>query len=154
MKKRPVSNDDFFEGFFQWLDSEKGQTSMEAMEAVAAALKGAHVDTRKRRIVWPDGKRLTIDQSAQRIQKQSGEDLKAIKSHVVGWLEMDFEPKGPNEKQMEIFEAQIEDWIKDYQAGKPDRSRHTRAENSVLSSQQVKRSKSNKGGNHEIQPIP
>lgn len=104
MKKRPVSNDDFFEGFFQWLDSEKGQTSMEAMEAVAAALKGAHVDTRKRRIVWPDGKRLTIDQSAQRIQKQSGEDLKAIKSHVVGWLEMDFEPKGPNEKQMEIFQ--------------------------------------------------
>jgi len=116
MKKRPVPHDDFFDGFFQWLGSDKGETSMEAMEAVAAALQGADLDIKERRIIWPDGKRLTIYESAEKIQKQTGTDLQSIKSHIVGWLEMDFEPKGLNEKEMELFEAQINDWIEDYEA--------------------------------------
>lgn len=116
MKRRAVPHDDFFEGFSQWLDSEQGEASLEAMEAVAQALQGADVDIEKRRIVWPDGKKLTIDRTAQRIQKLSGADLKAIKSHVIGWLEMKFEPTGLDEKQMELFEAQIQEWIEEYQA--------------------------------------
>ena len=72
MKKRPVPHDDFFDGFFQWLGSDKGETSMEAMEAVAAALQGADLDIKERRIIWPDGKRLTIYESAEKIQKQTG----------------------------------------------------------------------------------
>ena len=91
MKKRPVPQDDFFDGFFKWLDSDKGETSMEAMEAVAAAFQGADLDIKERRIVWPDGKRLTIDESAEKIQKQTGTDLQSITSHIVGWLEMGFE---------------------------------------------------------------
>ena len=116
MKNRLVPKNDFFEGFAQWLDSDKGETSMEAMDAVAVALQRADLDIKQRRIIWPDGKRLTIDQTAKRIQKQSGGDLKSIASHIVGWLEMNFEPKDMDEKQMEIFEAQIEKWIEDYQA--------------------------------------
>jgi 23S rRNA G2069 N7-methylase RlmK/C1962 C5-methylase RlmI len=89
---------------------------MAALEAVAAALQGAQVDIEKRRIVWPDGKKLTIDGTAARIQRRSGSDLKAITSHVIGWLEMHFEPTGLDEEQMDLFEANIQEWIEDYQA--------------------------------------
>lgn len=116
MKRRAVPHDDFFEGFYEWLDSEQGEASLEALDAVAQALQGADVDIETRRIVWPDGKRLTIDRTAQRIHKLSGADLRAITSHVIGWLEMNFEPAGLDEKQMELFEAQIQDWIEEYQA--------------------------------------
>ena len=116
MRNRAVPQNDFCEGFRQWLDSEEGQTSREALEAVSAALEDADVDTLKRRIIWADGNRLTIEQTAARIQNESGADLKSITSHVVGWLEMNFEPKGLDEKQMEIFEAQIEAWIQEYEA--------------------------------------
>jgi hypothetical protein len=116
MRNRAVPQNDFCEGFRQWLDSDQGETSIEALEAVSEALQDADVDTLKRRIIWPDGNRLTIEQTAARIHEESGADLKSITSHVVGWLEMIFEPMGLDEKQMEIFEAQIEAWIEKYEA--------------------------------------
>lgn len=116
MRNRAVPPNDFCEGFRQWLDSDAGETSIEALDAVHTALEDADVDARKRRIIWPDGKGLTIEQTAARIQEESGADLRSITTHVVGWLEMNFEPKGLDEKQMEIFEAQIEAWIEKYEA--------------------------------------
>jgi len=118
MKKPTVPKDDFFAGFFQWLDTQEGQISMEATDDVAAALEAADLDIHQRRIIWPDGKRLTIDQSAKRIHKYTGTDLEAIKSHLIGWLEMGFVPKGLDETQMQGFETQIDAWIEDYKAGK------------------------------------
>jgi hypothetical protein len=118
MKNPTVPKDDFFGGFLQWLDTEEGQISIEATDDVAAALQAADLDIQQRRIIWSDGKRLTIDQTAKRIHKYTGTDLEAIKSHVIGWLEMGFEPKGLDETKMEHFETQIDEWIEDYTAGK------------------------------------
>ena len=118
MKNPTVPKDDFFAGFFQWLDTQEGQISMEATDDVAVALEAADLDIQQRRIIWPDGKRLTIDQSAKRIHKYTGTDLEAIKSHVIGWLEMGFVPKGLDETQMQDFETQIDAWIEDYKAKK------------------------------------
>ena len=118
MKNPPVPKDDFLGGFIQWLDTEEGRISMEATDDVAAALEAAGFDIQQRRIIWPDGKTLTIDQTAKRIHKYTRTDLEAIKSHVIGWLEMGFEPKGLDETKMEHFETQIDEWIEDYTAGK------------------------------------
>ena len=117
MKNPTVPKDDFFAGFFQWLDTQEGQISMEATDDVAAALEAADLDMQQRRIIWPDGKRLTIDQTAKLIHKYTGTDLEAIKSHVIGWLEMGFEPNGLDETQMQDFEDQIDEWIEDHKAG-------------------------------------
>ena len=105
MKNATAPKDDFLAGFIQWLDTEEGQISMEATDDVAAALEAADLDIQQRRIIWPDRKRLTIAQTAKRIHKYTGTDLEAIKSHVIGWLEMGFEPKGLDETKMEHFET-------------------------------------------------
>jgi hypothetical protein len=117
MKKNPIHPDGFFDDFFDWLDSKDGQTSMQANDDVADALEGAELDVGNRKIIWKDGSRLTIEQTAKRIYEMTGTDLPAITSHVIGWLEMDYIPQGLNEKQMEVFEAEIENWIREHETG-------------------------------------
>jgi hypothetical protein len=118
MTKRTVQRTDFLGDFHQLLDSEEGEKSMEALDAVGEVLHDADVDITERRIIWSDGKRLSVDQTAERIHKQSGADISRIKIHVIGWLEMGFVPNGLNEKEMELFEIQIGDWVDDYEAVK------------------------------------
>lgn len=86
----------------------------QALFDVLDALKRASVDARKQRIVWPDGARLPIEETAHRIRSESGAPLEMVQSHVVGWLEMMYEPEGLDEDQMEDFEREIELWITPY----------------------------------------
>jgi hypothetical protein len=105
VRRLTVPRDDRLARLFQWLDTEEGMISMKAMDHVAAALEEGNLDVKERRIVWPHGKRLTIDQTARRIQKKTGMDFHLIKSYVICWLEMRFEPNGPDEKQTEDLEV-------------------------------------------------
>src|ERR1700722_422804 len=54
-------------GFLEWMDAPEGQQSIEALDLVFDALEHAGVDARQRKIVWADGKRLSIEQSEDRI---------------------------------------------------------------------------------------
>jgi len=117
MKKPSVPPPDFHEGFSQWLDSEQGRSSLEATEDVFNALEAAGIDIQERQIIWPDGDRLTIDQTAQKIHNQTGTDIESIKTHIFGWLEMGFEPEDLDEEQTQIFEDKIDAWIEDFKAG-------------------------------------
>ncbi len=89
----------------------------QALFDVLDALKPASVDTRKRKIVWPDGSRLSIEETSRKIRSQSGAPLDMIQSHVVGWLEISYEPEGLDKDQMEEFEREIELWITPYDIG-------------------------------------
>ena len=86
----------------------------QALFDVLDALKRASVDAHKRRIVWPDGSRLSIEETSRRIRSESGSPLAMVQSHVIGWLEMSYEPEGLDEDQMEEFEREIELWITPY----------------------------------------
>lgn len=88
--------------------------SEQALFEVLDALAQASVDAGKRRIVWPDGARLSIEDTARRVHSESGARLDMVQSHVVGWLEMTYEPAGLDEEQMEEFERLIEHWIAPY----------------------------------------
>jgi Xaa-Pro aminopeptidase len=114
MKRVPEPANDFMEGFSKWLESEDGQHSMEAVDYVFEALRGADLDIAGRRIVWADGQKLTIDQSVKKIYEQTGMNVEAIRSHIIGWLELEYEPKGLDDEQMELFESQINAWIDEY----------------------------------------
>jgi hypothetical protein len=120
--RRPtVPGDDLLVSLFQWLDTEEGMTSMRALDEVAVALEGVDLDVEKRRIVWPDGKRLTIDQTARRIRNKTATDLRVVETHLMCWMAMRFEPKGLDRKQMEAFEFRINQWVEDHkrEQGKP-----------------------------------
>jgi hypothetical protein len=101
--------------FFQWLDSEDGQLSEEALFEVMDSLEGCLVDPQQKVIVFDDGELLSNNETARRIYNQSKLPLDKIESHVVGWLEMHYEPQGLSEQQMEQFENLIDTWIQDYQ---------------------------------------
>ena len=117
MKRVPEPSNDFMEGFSKWLESEDGQHSMKAVDYVFEALKGADLDIAGRRIEWADGQKLTIDQSVKKITKQTGMNVEAIRRHIIGWLEFEYEPKGLDDEQMELFESQINAWIDEYGNG-------------------------------------
>ena len=88
--------------------------SEQALFDVLDVLERASVDARERRIVWHDGSRLSIEDAARKIHSESGASLDMVQSHVVGWLEMTYEPEGLDEDQMEEFEREIEVWIAPY----------------------------------------
>jgi hypothetical protein len=82
--------------------------------AVLDALADASVDPHDRLIIWGDGARLSIEDTARRIHAESGMPLETIESHLIGWLEMTYEPHGLTEQQLEEFELLIEQWITPY----------------------------------------
>ena len=55
------------DGFLERMDAPEGQQSIEALDLVFDALQHAGIDARQRKIVWADGERLSIGQSAARI---------------------------------------------------------------------------------------
>ena len=91
------------------------QQSEQVLLEVLDALENASVDPLDRKIVWADASRLSVEATVRRIHAQSGMPLDRIASHVIGWLEMIYEPKGLNEHQMEEFELLIEQWITPYE---------------------------------------
>ena len=91
------------------------QRSEQVLLEVLDALENASVDPRERKILWADGSRLSVEDTARRIHAQSGMPLDGIESHVVGWLEMIYDPQGLNQHQMEEFELLMEQWITPYE---------------------------------------
>ena len=97
------------------MDAPEGQQSIEALDLVFAALGHAGVDARQRKIVWPDGKRLSIEQSAERIHaSHPGVACDLIETHVVGWLES-CAPESCSERQLDELDRLIEPWLDDYE---------------------------------------
>ena len=98
--------------FLQWLISPEGQRSEQVLFAVLDAIENASVDPDKRKIVWTDGARLSIRETAKRIQAEYQDvTIDELETHIIGWLEQHYEPKGLDEKQMEHFECIIDTWI-------------------------------------------
>jgi len=118
----PFEANPVIDGFLEWMEAPEGQQSINALDLVLDALAHAGVDARQRKIVWADGKRLSIGQSAQRIH--AGHPAVArelIETHVVGWLESCV-PASCSEHQLEELDRLIEPWLDDYER----RSRATR----------------------------
>ena len=112
--KKPSNRGDFWDDFSEWAGSSEGMESMEACDLVFNALDGSRVDPSARRIIWLDGESLSIEQSVERIRKDSGFKDQVILSHIIGWLQMEYMPEGLDEEQMERFENQIESWVEEY----------------------------------------
>ena len=122
MKKPSYPAGDLLEDFLEWMGTREGLKSMEALDGVFNGLEGATVEASERKIIWPDGQRLSIEQSVGRIHKNSGLDRQAILSHLIGWLQMEYEPEGLDADQMQRFENQIDAWVAKYDGALPTTS--------------------------------
>jgi hypothetical protein len=93
----------------------RGEHSVDALDRVYAALENADVDARQRTIVWDDGQRLSLEQSAERIHAEHPDvPRELIETHVVGWLES-FAPESYSERQLEGLDRIAEEWLDDYE---------------------------------------
>jgi hypothetical protein len=136
--KHPFEDNPFIDGFLEWMDAPEGQQSIEALDLVFGALEHAGVDARQRKIVWADGKRLSIEQSTDRIHAgHPGVPRHLIETHVLGWLE-NCAPESYSERQLEELDRLIGPWLDDYAHVT---SRKRVAENSALPSHKSNRRK-------------
>ncbi|MBM3758084.1 MAG: hypothetical protein FJW38_29410 [Acidobacteria bacterium] len=110
-----LENNPFIEGLFEWMDSAQGQRSDEVRELVWQSLKNVDVDASHRKLIWDDGKRLSIAESVQRIHQNYAQfPLDLIETHLIGWLEMGFAPESYSQAQLDDLDRLIEEWIDDH----------------------------------------
>ncbi len=63
----PLEDKPFIDDFVDWMGSHQGQLSNEVSDVVWMVLEGADVDAKDRKIIWLDGKKLSIAESVKRI---------------------------------------------------------------------------------------
>ena len=117
-KKREESlfdNNPFIEGLMEYMNSPRGQLSDEVREVTWQILEEVDVDAADRKLIWDDGKRLSIDESVQRIHREYPEyPVDLIEARVVSWLEMEFTPEVWTQDQMDELDRLTEAWVDDH----------------------------------------
>ena len=117
-KKREESlfdNNPFIEGLMEHMSSPRGQLSDEVREVTWQILEEVDVDAADRKLIWDDGKRLSIDESVQRIHREYPEyPVDLIEDRVVSWLEMEFTPEVWTQDQMDELDRLTEEWVDDH----------------------------------------
>ena len=108
--------------FLEWMVSPEGQTAGEVSGLVFAALENAGVDAKRRKIIWADGKRLSIEQSAERIHAgHPDRPRELIEISLCSWFEHRVAESG-SERQINELDRLFGPWIRDRerksQAGK------------------------------------
>jgi hypothetical protein len=118
-KANPPEGNPFLDGFLDSMDSPDGELSLEVMDTVFALLEDVGVDAKARQLIWPDGQRLSIDESVQRIHAEYSQFLAdRIEDRVISWLEMGYVPENYSEQQLDELESLTERWIKAHYRGR------------------------------------
>ena len=69
------------------------------------------LDPINRKLIWDDGKGLSIDESVERIRASHSElPAELIRVHLIGWLEMDDLPGDLTEEEMEEMDKLVSAW--------------------------------------------
>ncbi len=129
--KHPFEDNPFVEGFIDSMDSPERELSSDVLNVVWGLLEKADVDAKNRKIIWEDGKRLSITESVQRIHADyPGFPIEMTEDHLIGWLEMEFAPPTYSQEQLDELDQLTEKWIEDHErqasAGpKRGRTRHS-----------------------------
>lgn len=116
-RREPVVFDDnpFIEGFLEWMAFPDGQLAGKVSDLVPATLENASVDARRRKIIWADGKRLSIEQSAERIHAEHPDmPRELIETHLCSWLEH-YVPESYSERQLDELDRLGGPWIRDHE---------------------------------------
>ena len=73
------------------------------------------LDAKQRKLIWPDAKRLDLDQSVRRIKKEypnlpNGK----IEDYLLHWIEGDYTPEGYSDAQLQELNRLTERWVADH----------------------------------------
>ena len=108
-------NNPFIEGLFEYMDSPRGQLADEVRQVTWQILETVDVDAAERKLIWEDGRRLSIDESVQRIHAECPEyPVDLIEGRLISWLEMEFTPKDYSQEQMDAMDRLTEAWVDEH----------------------------------------
>jgi hypothetical protein len=93
--------------------SPEGQAAGEASGLVFATLENASVDAKPRKIIWADGRQLSIEQSAERIHAEHPDrPRELIEISLCSWFECCV-PESDSERQINELDRLFGPWIRD-----------------------------------------
>ena len=108
-------NNPFIDGLFEYMDSPRGQLFDEVREVVWQLLEKVDVDATHRKLIWEDERRLSIEESVQRIHGDYQEyPVKLIEARLISWLEMEFAPETYSQEQLDELDRLTEKWVNDH----------------------------------------
>ncbi len=114
--KHPFEDNPFLDGFSTGWTLAEGERSREVSDIVWRLLEQTDVDAKRRKIIWDDGKTLSITESVQRIHADYPDfPLEMIEEHLIGWLEMEFAPPTYSQEQLDELDRLTEKWIEDHE---------------------------------------
>ena len=130
--KHPLQDNAFAEELVDWMGSPEGQSSLEVSDALweLMAREDVQLDARQRKIIWSNGKALSIDQSVENIHKCYPKfPSQRILSFLISWIEQ-YTPETYSETQLEELDRLTEEWIDQYERqvkppAKQPRTRHS-----------------------------
>jgi hypothetical protein len=99
-----------------WSDIPEDPLSDQIMDMVWDMLDKATLNARKRKIVWPDGQKLSINLSVKRIHEQHPTfptDL--IENNVIDWLVQVMPPDIDTEQQIDELNRLKQKWLDTYE---------------------------------------
>ncbi len=95
--------------------SPEGDLYSEVLETLWPLLETLHVDARQRKIIWPDGKRLDLDESVQTIHTDYPEfPREIIESRLISWLDAEYASPSYTAEQFDELDRLTERWINDH----------------------------------------
>ncbi len=98
-----------------WYSSEEEELEERAQEQVWETLEDAKVSTRKRRVLFPGGLRLTLPQAIGHLQKIHNRlSANTVEGAMLEWLEENTAPGNVTQKHMDAHDEAIESWIEEY----------------------------------------
>jgi len=99
-------------GSEEWVESfPEGLYDLAMVLTLQRVEKVERLDPINRKLLWDDGKALSIDESVQRIgttHPDLPEEL--IRVHLIGWLEMDDLPGDLTEDEMQEMDELVSAW--------------------------------------------
>jgi hypothetical protein len=109
-RKHPLEDNPFLDGLLDWMRSPEGQEHIEMSDALWPLLDDVKLDVVSRVFVWPDGKRLSFDKSAKRLQKQAPNfKLEDVKEFLIDWIE-GYAPSSMMQEQLDQFDSLADAW--------------------------------------------
>lgn len=118
-KERPedptMENNLFINGLFDHIASPEGQLAEEVRETLWPLLQTLEVDAKQRQIIWPDAKRLDLDESVQRLHAEYP-DLPSefLENRLLSWLDGEYTPERYSPKQLDELDRLTGRWLKDH----------------------------------------
>jgi len=108
-------NNPFIDGLFEYMASPEGQLADEVRDVTWQLLEKMDVDAADRKLIWDDGRRLSIDESVQRLCAEYPEyPVGLIEGRLITWLESVFAPESYSQEQLDELDRLTEAWVDDH----------------------------------------